>query len=136
MLITSARGKNTKSRSWKYQIFDFVNRGSRHLNNGAVWLDGKIIFKYLATYTNENLAKNIKICQRRFNNSPNVKWRFQKLPKAFKIWPNWSHWLGGDVIYKRYHSLQVTLYLYKALCLDVANHVTCINQLESFILVK
>ena len=61
---------------------------------------------------------------------------FKNLAKVANFRQIWSHWLRGDVIYKRYHSLQVTLCLYKALCLDFANHVTCINQLESFILVK
>ena len=36
--------------------------------SGSVWPDGKIIFQYLATHSNENLPNTIKFLPKEFQN--------------------------------------------------------------------
>ena len=41
-----------------------------NLNFPPEWQDGKIIFQYLATYTNQIFPKSIKNCPSSYNNFP------------------------------------------------------------------
>ena len=47
------------------------------------------IFFNIWPLTPMKICPKTKNCQSKFNNFPNAKWRFQKLPKTFKIWPKW-----------------------------------------------